>query len=125
MKVSDLLAQNRKHRTTGEAISKDDVLTLERTLGVQLIEDHKEFLLLGGLDDLRFTQNLLNPEEIVSARRYVDGDLVPFADDGTGDVFCWRQDESSGYEILRWNHESREPEKYCDSFVKCLQMWRF
>ncbi len=125
MKVSEVLAQNRKHRTEGNSVSKDDVVALERTLGIRLIDDHRQFLLLGGLDDLRFAQNLLSPDEVVCARTYVSSDLVPFADDGTGDVFCWRQTDSHGHEILRWNHETGKSEEYCDSFVKCLKMWRF
>ena len=127
MRIREILAQNTRHRLDDPVPMEADIAKAEATLGVPSFpNDYRQFVLLGGLNDLRFTCRTWAPDQV--ARASSSGppkDLLPFADDGTGNLYCWKRNELPDSPIFLWDHDTRRAVSWAASFVACLEAWRF
>ena len=85
-----------------------------------------EFCKLGGLTDIRLKHRVLSPDEILRYRCEVPSNLVPFADDGCGDLFCWSTDAGSGIDpaVIFYDQETQHSSPAAPSFTAWLAMHR-
>ena len=102
MRIREILAQNTRHRLDDPVPMEADIAKAEATLGVPSFpNDYRQFVLLGGLNDLRFTCRTWAPDQV--ARASSSGppkDLLPFADDGTGNLYCWKRNRATRFPDL-------------------------
>lgn len=122
--VKAILDENTEHRLDELIPTESRVREIETQLGLRLHPDYREFVLLGGLNDLRFTNRPLTLEEMRESLPQVAAEYVPFASDGCGDLFCWRKLHPEGA-ITRWLHETGEYTQAAESFIDWLRQNRF
>lgn len=98
----------------------------EKLLGFRFPPSYREFLRLGGLDELRFSHRVLSPAEIVRDRRFLPDDShVPFAENGCGDSYCWGKSPEIEPAVLFYDHEPRTYSLDATSFTAWLKRCRF
>jgi hypothetical protein len=120
--VDEILSQNSEHRDNSPIPSEVELTEVEQQLAFRFPAEYREFVRLGGLNDLRFNNRVLTPSEIVGSRRYVPDEFVPFSSNGCGDHYCW---ERSGGSVFFWDHESGTATHHDENFVVWLRRNRF
>lgn len=100
--------------------SPEDFRRASDILDFELPASYVEFCQLGGLSDIRLRHRVLSPEEILRCRFEVSGNLVPFADDGCGDLFCWRADTGVEPAVIFHEQETQRSSPAAPSFAAWL-----
>jgi len=122
--ISQLLEKNEKYRLDNPSPSQSELGKAELELGKSLTDWYKEFVLLGGLNDLRFSAEILSPDELIGNQEYIkNSEYTAFASDGCGGLFCW--DEENSGSIFYWDHETNEFSEVSNNFIKWLESNRF
>jgi hypothetical protein len=107
-------------------VSEVDLLAAEASLPFRLPASYREFVALGGLGELRINHRVLSPSEMLDALRYVDQcQYIPFADNGCGDLYCWKKTHEAEPPVVFADHESSEYAEYASSFTEWLRKNRF
>jgi hypothetical protein len=104
---------------TEEAIS-----ACEAEIDCRLPEQYREFVLRDGLNDLRFRNAVLSPDEIPAIRNTVSAGLIPFASNGCGDFYCWYE-PGIDPPVVFWSHEDGTVMPAAESFLTWLAANRF
>ena len=121
--VAEILSQNPDYRDEAPIPSERELTEVERQLGFRFPAEYREFVGLGGLNDLRFKNRVLGPSEIVASREYVPQEqYVPFSSNGCGDLYCWDRSDGS---VFFWDHESRTAYRHEENFLAWLRRNRF
>jgi SMI1 / KNR4 family (SUKH-1) len=124
--IERILKSGKSHRELVAVPSSDDLREISIQLGVSLPPSYVEFCQLGGLGELRFSGRILRPQEIVAAKRDVpQQNLLPFADNGCGDLFCWLLDGSLEPSVVFVDHEEQSEKKAAASFTSWLAANKF
>jgi hypothetical protein len=101
--------------TTGQSARTDDTQmpsdeefrNSEAELRFRFPDSYREFVRLGGLCELRINHRVLSPSEILQSHHNMpDQELVPFADNGCGDFYCWPRIEAAEPVVLFADHET-------------------
>ena len=126
-KLAELLAQNVGHHDLEAPVpSLQDLEELGERLGVELPTDYRDFVLEGGLRDLRFSNHVLEPQEIVENLLQVGSKgLVPFASNGSGDLYCVARNRLPSGPMVLWDHETGSVADSYSSLLAALRDWRF
>ncbi len=123
--VEQLLATDATHRIDREIPTTEELRSLEELIDRSLPRAYVEFLRLGGLGDLRFSNEVLAPDEIAEAITSVRRvGLVPFASNGCGDLFCWQRNKLPHSKVVYWEHEESKTHDAFETFESALQAWR-
>ena len=123
--VSKILASGRSFTDESRSTpSSTDLKDFELRNSVTLPSAYKEFVELGGLSELGFDQVILAPEEIAASSQHLPDHLLPFAENGCGDAFCWIKENLPDSSVVFWDHESSSESNYLPSFLDCLKRWR-
>ncbi len=104
--------------------SADELRDFEAAQSLVLPAAYKEFVDLGGLRELAFDERILTPDEMVAASQWVPGHLLPFAENGCGDTFCWLKSALPESPVVFWDHETNSESDYLPSFLECVKTWR-
>jgi len=124
--IERILHSGNFHRELAVVPSTEDLRLVSSRLGVVLPSSYIEFCQLGGLGELRFNHQILRPEEIVKARSYVPKEnLLPFADNGCGGLYCWLIDGSPEPTVVFFDHEEQSETAAAASFTAWLAENRF
>jgi hypothetical protein len=124
--VERILHSGKSHRELAAVPSTEDLRLVSRRLGVNLPPSYMEFCQLGGLGELRFHCRILRPEAIAEARSYVPKEnLLPFAANGCGDLYCWLIDGSPEPAVVFFDHEDQSETAAAASFTAWLAENRF
>jgi len=94
-------------------------------LGFELPASYIEFCQLGGLGELRFNNRVLVPEEILTSRSYVPTNMVPFAGNGCGDLYCWPMDSGAEPPVVFHDQQTQLLSQVAPSFTDWLGKNRF
>ena len=121
--INDILAQNKVHVINDVPPSSIEVQDTEQDISFAFPEHYREFLTLGGLNDLRFNNRFLDLTEIKNTTNLLKP-LIPFSSNGCGDFFCW-DSESSEYSIFLWEHETEETTFESSDFIEFLNKTRY
>ena len=122
--IRSILEENEKYRNGNPIPSEDELTDIEIELGIQLKRYYREFVLLGGLNDLRFSAEILAHDELVENQIYIqDRAYVAFASNGCGDLFCWSTQDLPT--IYFWEHETKEYSENAPDFISWLKQNRF
>jgi len=114
----------RDHQT--EPVQQAEVLSAEASLRFAFPPSYREFLAFGGLSELRMNHRVLSPSQIVENARHVDqAQYIPFADNGCGDLYCWRRSSGTEPPVVFADHETGEYLPDAQSFVEWLAGNRF
>ncbi|MFC0682925.1 SMI1/KNR4 family protein [Lysobacter korlensis] len=106
--------------------SDEDIAAVEEALGFAFPGSYTNYVRSGGLANLRVRHRVLAPAEIIEALQYIpDKSLVPFADNGCGDNYCWIRSEGPEPAVLFWDHESQSVLAGAPSFGDWLAANRF
>ncbi|MEJ1962809.1 MAG: SMI1/KNR4 family protein [Gammaproteobacteria bacterium] len=100
--------------------SPEDFRRAAESLGYDLPGSYIEFCKLGGLGELGFSHRILSPDEILATRTDVPGSLVPFADNGCGDLFCWPVDGGTEPAVIFHDQETQQSSPAAPSFTEWL-----
>ncbi|WP_348010801.1 SMI1/KNR4 family protein [Roseateles sp.] len=134
MGLAEAMSEIERILTTGASARDEGVAGVlprevedaEAALGFTFPASYREFIALGGLAELRFRHRALAPSEIVENQRYVDGErLVVFADNGSGDFYCWTRSETGEPPVFFSDHETRACTPAAVSFTAWLAENRF
>ena len=107
-------------------VSEATISAIEVQLAHPLPMSYREFVALGGLAELRFNHRVLAPEDILGALKYIDGArLIPFADNGCGDFYCWERAMEPEPRVVFVDHETAQQTPDSDSFIAWLRKNRF
>ena len=87
--IKRILAAGKSMRALAAVPSIDALRRVSENLGFELPASYIEFCQLGGLGELRLNNRVLSPDEILTSRDYAPANLVPFAGNGCGDLYCW------------------------------------
>ncbi|MDO8332085.1 MAG: SMI1/KNR4 family protein [Fluviicoccus sp.] len=122
--IESILAQNEKYRLDEPIPSEREITLVEAALQTELKGWYREFVRLGGLNDLRFSAEILSPHELLENQSYVNSRAyVAFASNGCGDLYCWSVGESTA--IFMWDHETNQFSEDAPDFVNWLERNRF
>ncbi len=126
MSVSDVLNRGKSFRSDESFDTSDAAISAaESALGFSFPQTYREFLALGGLNELNFDQRILSPAAIVEDHQFVSSlGLIPFASDGCGGLFCWENSALSAGRVVYWDHETNSIETSFDSFLAAIDSWR-
>lgn len=102
--------------------SPEDFHRASVALDFDLPASYVEFCQRGGLTDMRLKHRVLSPSEILLYRSEVAGNLVPFADDGCGDLFCWPTGTGSEPAVLFYEQETQHASPVAPSFTAWVAM---
>ena len=82
--------------------------------------------MLGGLQEMRFSNRVLRPAEISAASGAIlNGRRIPFAENGCGDSYCWVRSVELEPPIVFLDHEHGESSHEAESFTAWLKSNRF
>lgn len=122
--IEGILAQNEKYRLDDPIPSESEMARVETALQIELKGWYREFVRLGGLNDLRFGAEILSPQELLENQSYVNSRVyIAFASNGCGDLYCWSPGEST--EIFLWDHETNQFSEDAPDFLSWLKRNRF
>jgi hypothetical protein len=97
------------HFLPTEVPTEDEISSVEATLDFILPNSYKSFIRSGGLGDLRISHEILPPKGILDSLRYIaDKTLVPFADNGCGDSYCWIRSGELEPQVVLWDHQTQD-----------------
>ncbi len=95
---------------------------LAALVGIFLVQ----FVMLGGLREMRFSNRVLRPSEITLASNALPGGArIPFAEDGCGDSYCWEPSQQAEPSVVFVDHERGESSQAAESFTAWLTANRF
>lgn len=122
--IKQILTMNEKHRLDEPIPADSHIDQAERALGTEFKSWYRDFVRLGGLNDLRFNAEILSPEELAVNQNDINNqDYVAFASNGCGDLFCWSVGESPA--IFLWDHETSRFTENAPNFIAWLERNRF
>ena len=102
-----------------DEVSYDDLVNIEGKLEFKFDDDYKEFCLAGCLNYGRISHDMIPLNEILDHQKFLkNDDLIPFASDGCGGLFCWQKNVSG---IVYWDHEENSINKVNESYVDWLK----
>ncbi|BEP55578.1 hypothetical protein GmRootV118_28220 [Variovorax sp. V118] len=108
------------------AVLDQEIREAEATLGRSFPTSYREFIAFGGLGELRIRHRVLRPAEIVVVKRHTGAaPIVPFADNGCGDLYGWSTLGLDEPGVVLWNHDDGTVEHVADSFAAWLSTFRF
>jgi hypothetical protein len=125
--IARILSAQRAARIPGVPVPTDkEVAEAEAALSFRFPDSYRRFLNLGGLSQ-RWTHNrVLSPQQIVHSAKYLpDVDHIPFAENGTGDLYCWVRAEHPEPAVVLADHETVEYQEDSASFAEWLAKIRF
>ncbi|PPE73893.1 hypothetical protein C3942_10865 [Solimonas fluminis] len=103
-----------------------DISSAEKRLSFSFPEGYVSFLRSGGLGELRIKHRVLSPSEAIKSQRLISHrGLVPFADNGCGDFYCWVAAQGSASVVVFVDHESGTYHEISESFDAWLRESRF
>ncbi len=122
--IASILAKNEKYRLDDPVPTENQIDQAELGLKTEFKGWYRDFVRLGGLNDLRFNAEILSPQELVENQSYINSRAyVAFASNGCGDLFCWSVGESPA--IFLWDHETNQFTEDAPDFVTWLERNRF
>ncbi len=122
--IESILSQNEKYRLDDPVPTESQINQAELGLKTEFKAWYRDFVRLGGLSDLRFSAEILPPQELVENQRYIDSRAyVAFASNGCGDLFCWSVGDSPA--IFLWDHETNRFTEDAPDFITWLERNRF
>ncbi|WP_091959797.1 SMI1/KNR4 family protein [Marinospirillum celere] len=122
--IESILAKNEKYRLDEPIPPESEMDQVELALKAELKGWYRDFVRLGGLNDLRFSAEILAPQELLENQIYVKSRAyIAFASNGCGDLFCWSVGESP--EIFLWDHETNRFTEDAPDFISWLERNRF
>lgn len=124
----EALLRNCKTARDGEvpAVFDQEIHEAEATLGRSFPTSYREFIAFGGLGELRIRHRVLRPSEIVEAKRHTGAvPIVPFADNGYGDLYGWSTLGADEPGVVLWTHDDVTVAHAADSFAAWLSIFRF
>ncbi|HQU70850.1 MAG TPA: SMI1/KNR4 family protein [Calditrichia bacterium] len=99
-----------------------EVRRIEKRLQFTFPESYRDFVAFGGLNELAFSNAILSPIEILKEKsRIADRDLIPFASNGFGDFYCWRQNDQPEPPVYFWDHDGGNATPVTGSFTEWLR----
>lgn len=129
--------------TAPDPVSATDLEGVERRLETQLPSDYKDAILQFGLPrpsidlldaicdrelDVRDVSDFLGPKEVVQVTEDwrdlgLPDELVAFATDCMGNLFCFPTDLNSDREqpVFFWNHDSKQVDTVASSFTRWIE----
>lgn len=108
------------------AVLDQEIREAEVTLGRSFPTSYREFMSFGGLGEMRIRHRVLRPSEIVEAKRHTGAaPIVPFADNGCGDLYGWSTLNANEPDVVLWDHEDATVVHVADSFAAWLSTVRF
>jgi hypothetical protein len=124
--IEQILSAGSSARELRDVPSHTEVSASEAAVNFRYPPDYIRFLELGGLGELRISSSILSPRQITLAwQQYSLGQYVPFADNHCGDYYCWRRDDSVGFQVYFFDHETSEATIASQSFSEWLRNSRF
>ncbi|WP_036549786.1 SMI1/KNR4 family protein [Nitrincola lacisaponensis] len=122
--IESILAKNEKYRLDEPIPPESEMDQVELALKAELKGWYRDFVRLGGLNDLRFSAEILAPQELLENQIYVKSRAyIAFASNGCGDLFCWSVGESPA--IFLWDHETNRFTEDAPDFISWLERNRF
>ncbi|MBL3558540.1 MULTISPECIES: SMI1/KNR4 family protein [Marinobacter] len=122
--IESILAKNEKYRLDDPVPTESEIDQAELALRAEFKGWYRDFVRLGGLNDLRFSAEILAPSELLENQGYIKNrDYVAFASNGCGDLFCWSVGESPV--IFLWDHETNQFTEDAPDVVSWLERNRF
>ncbi|MFK7161887.1 SMI1/KNR4 family protein [Marinospirillum sp. MEB164] len=122
--IESILAINEKYRLDEPIPPESEMDQVELTLKAELKGWYRDFVKLGGLNDLRFSAEILAPHELLENQIYVKSRAyIAFASNGCGDLYCWSVGESPT--IFLWDHETNLFTEDAPDFISWLERNRF
>lgn len=109
---------------TARIPSADELRDFETAYSLVLPDTYKQFVELGGLRELAFDERVLAPDEMVVASQWLPDHLLPFAENGCGDTYCWLKPALPDSSVVFWDHETMSESEYLPSFLDCVRQWR-
>ncbi|HVU27594.1 MAG TPA: SMI1/KNR4 family protein [Verrucomicrobiae bacterium] len=125
--IEKILNTGKSDRSGGELMpTNEEFRQVESELDFRFPESYREFVRLGGLNELRINHRVLSPVEILQSRRYLpDHEHVPFADNGCGDFYCWPRVNLPEPTVLFADHETETYSDDTSSFTQWVKQNRF
>jgi hypothetical protein len=125
--ISRILSARGAARTPGVPIPTDsEIAEAEAALRFRFPNSYRRFLNLGGLSQRWIHNRVLSPQQIVHSAKYLpDTDHIPFAENGTGDLYCWLREERPEPAVVLADHETAEYQQDSASFAEWLAKTRF
>jgi len=121
--IQFILSQNEMHWLDEPIPSQEQIDQVELRLNTRVKEWYRDFVRLGGLNDLRFSAEVFSPQELLENQFYIGSrDYVAFASNGCGDLFCWSAGESTV--IFLWDHETNRFTEDAPDFITWLERSR-
>ena len=112
--------------TEVEPVEESEIIEAERILSFSFPASYREFVMLGGLQEMRFSNRVLRPTEISAAWGAIPGGRrIPFAENGCGDSYCWVRSVELEPPIVFVDHENGESPRHAESFTAWLMANRF
>lgn len=103
-----------------------EISSAEKQLGFIFPAGYSAFVRGGGLGELRIKHRVLSPSETVESQRFLpSSELVPFADNGCGDLYCWVRAQGPTSVVVFADHEAGTHHKVSESFDAWLECNRF
>jgi hypothetical protein len=102
-----------------------EIRSVEEMLDWHFPASYLEFLAAGGLSEMRINHRVLSPAEVLEARNHVPLGVVPFAENGCGDVYAWKVSSDEEPAVVFLDHENGEVAPAAHSFVDWLRSNRF
>lgn len=122
--IKQILAMNEKYRLDEPIPADSHIDQAECALGTKFKSWYRDFVRLGGLNNLRFSAEVFSPQELLESQSYIGSrDYVAFASNGCGDLFCWSVEESTA--IFLWDHETNRFVEDAPDFLTWLEQKRF
>jgi len=113
-------------KMAAETPSARDISSAERRLSFSFPASYVSFLREGGLGELRLKHRILSPAEAVESQKFLLGrGLVPFADNGCGDLYCWVVAQGAASAVVFADHETGSHYEVAESFDAWLRDCRF
>ena len=103
--------------------TEEELDDLEQHHGISFPPAYRAFVCQGGHNYAGIANRILSPRRALSDQAHVDTHLLPFAENGCGDWYCWPVAALPGAPVVWWDHETQTTSDYADSFTTCLEQW--
>lgn len=126
-KIEQILTTGLSARDEVPTPTENELRRVEEKIDFRFPASYREFVFLGGLSELRIHHRVLSPAQILEHLRFLPNrNLVPFADNGCGDYFCWALTEEAEPVVLFADHDSDYAcNQVTGSFTQWLEKERF